>query len=314
MTRTITAMYDSRQEAEAARSQLESSGLSSGDISIIDQGASGMSDSSVQGDGGEHRGFFGALKDMFMPDQDRHAYSEGIRRGGFLLSARVEEDRADEAVRLLDSSSAVDFDSREDEWRQSGWDAQPMMDSGETTIPLAEEQLRVGKREVERGSVRVRSYVAETPVHEQVSLREERVDVERRPVNETLRGDGDVFREREIEMTERGEEAVVGKETIVTEEVTLRPQTEERVEQIDDTVRHTEIDVDDSRRDGPGMRDGGTRSTGMGLTGAETTDESRSFLDTGDHSIAMDPEGDSVNETEEERRMRLQHRDRDVRP
>jgi stress response protein YsnF len=53
----------------------------------------------------------------------------------------------------------------------------------EEHIPLVEEELRVGKREVNRGGARVRSYVREVPVHEQVSLREEHVDVERRPVS-----------------------------------------------------------------------------------------------------------------------------------
>jgi hypothetical protein len=54
------------------------------------------------------------------------------------------------------------------------------------TIPVIEEQLAVGKREMNRGGVRVRSFVRKTPVHEQVSLREEHVDVERRPVNQAL--------------------------------------------------------------------------------------------------------------------------------
>ena len=44
------------------------------------------------------------------------------------------------------------------------------------TIPVVEEDLRVGKREVGGGRVRVRSYVTERPVEEQVELRQERVD------------------------------------------------------------------------------------------------------------------------------------------
>ncbi|HEX8062397.1 MAG TPA: DUF2382 domain-containing protein [Allosphingosinicella sp.] len=55
--------------------------------------------------------------------------------------------------------------------------------SAEERIPIVEEELRVGKREVERGGARVRSYVTETPVSEQVNLREEHVSVERRPVD-----------------------------------------------------------------------------------------------------------------------------------
>jgi hypothetical protein len=61
----------------------------------------------------------------------------------------------------------------------TGTDAR-LTDRGEEVIPVAEERLRVGKRDVSHGRVRIRSYVVETPVEEQVTLREERVAVERR--------------------------------------------------------------------------------------------------------------------------------------
>lgn len=51
----------------------------------------------------------------------------------------------------------------------------------ETTIPVLEEELQVGKHAAE-GEVRVHTTVTEQPVEEQVHLREERVAVERRPV------------------------------------------------------------------------------------------------------------------------------------
>ena len=54
------------------------------------------------------------------------------------------------------------------------------------TIPVVEERLRVGKRDVGLGRVRVRSYVVEEPVSADVRLREERVEVERRPVDRPL--------------------------------------------------------------------------------------------------------------------------------
>ena len=248
MSRTLTAMYDSRSEAEAAKRELEASGLSEGSIQIIDQGSGS---GSTYADGGESRGFFGALKDMFMPDEDRHAYSEGLRRGHFLLSARVDDGDYDDAMRVLDSSSAVDFDTRQSEWRSSGWDSSPQLAEREESIPIAEERLAVGKREVERGGARVRSYVQETPVNEQVTLREEHVSVERRPVDERISSQdlerGNLLQEREVEMTERGEEAVVAKEARVREELVVRKTAEERTENIQETVRHTEVDVDEGR-------------------------------------------------------------------
>ncbi|HEY8617050.1 YsnF/AvaK domain-containing protein [Phenylobacterium sp.] len=257
--RTITALYDSRAEAEAAREQLVASGLASGDITISGQDSEASSSSS----GGEHRGFLAGLKDMFMPDEDRHAYHEGISRGGYLLSAQVDETSVDRACEILEGSSAVDFEQRQQQWRDSGWNGQSAFSGGATgametggvqgaeregVIPIAEERLAVGKREVERGGVRVRSYVRETPVHEQVRLREEHVEVERRPVNERVAGAADgIFEERSFEVSERGEEAVVGKETVITEELQVRKEVGERVEDIEDTVRHTEVDIDDGR-------------------------------------------------------------------
>jgi uncharacterized protein (TIGR02271 family) len=117
-------------------------------------------------------------------------------------------------------------------------------------IPIAEEELHVGKRQVGHGRVRIQSRVVETPVSEQVTLREERVDVERRPVSGTTQAStlgGDPFQERTIEVEERREEAVVSKEARVVEEVVVRKDVEQRTETVSDTVRKTEVDVEDER-------------------------------------------------------------------
>jgi len=112
------------------------------------------------------------------------------------------------------------------------------------TIPLVEETLRVGKRQVNTGRVRVRSYVVETPVNETVHLRDEHVEVERRPVDRPVTAGEDLFREREIEATTSREEAVVSKEARVREELVLHKSAEERDETIRDTVRRTEVRED----------------------------------------------------------------------
>jgi uncharacterized protein (TIGR02271 family) len=117
----------------------------------------------------------------------------------------------------------------------------------EEVIPVAEERLRVGKRDVSHGRVRIRSYVVETPVEEQVILREERVAVERRPADRVLSDADQAFQERTIEAEERGEEAVVSKEARVTEEVVVRKEAEQRTETVSDTVRQTEVEVEDER-------------------------------------------------------------------
>ena len=115
----------------------------------------------------------------------------------------------------------------------------------EERIPLVEERLVVGKREVEGGGIRVRSRVVEEPVSEQVRLRDEHVEVERRPVDARTEDADGLFRERTIEMSETDEEAVVAKEARVTEELIVRKDVDQHVEQVSDTVRRTEVDVEE---------------------------------------------------------------------
>ncbi len=87
MSRTVTAMFDSRSEAEAARSRLTASNIDADRVRIIDKSStsSSYSSGSTGTSGGDGQGFWASLKDMFVPDEDRHAYGEGISRGGYLL-------------------------------------------------------------------------------------------------------------------------------------------------------------------------------------------------------------------------------------
>ena len=118
-------------------------------------------------------------------------------------------------------------------------------DTNTAAIPVVQEQLKVGKREVQRGGVRVFSRVVETPVNESIGLREEHVNVQRRPVNEPISTtDSSAFKEQSIEMRETAEEAVVEKSARVVEEVTINKEVSQRQQQINDTVRHTEVEVE----------------------------------------------------------------------
>lgn len=292
MSRTLTALFDNRADAESAKQRLEAANIDISRVHVHDQQSTGYSESTAYSTN-QNRGFWENLKSAFLPDEDRHTYEEGIRRGGALLTAEVDEDDADEAVRVLEDANSVDLEDRSAQWRQSGWDydssrydstgagmnaatgvgmgagalgtgaaldadmtdrrttGADMTDrattGNEEHIPVVEEELVVGKREVNRGGVRVRSYVVEKPVHEQVRLRDETVQVERRPVEGRTADVGeDAFRERTIEMTETDEEAVVGKAARVVEEVVVRKDVDQRVEDINETVRRTEVDIDDA--------------------------------------------------------------------
>jgi uncharacterized protein (TIGR02271 family) len=292
MSRTVTALYDTRAEAESARQSL-SSHVDADSVRIIDQESAGRS---------------GGLGHLYVSEEDRHAFGEGIRRGGFLLCAEVSGDEdADKIVRLLEESASVDFDRRQESWRSEGWSPQPASSTGssamsasggsaassaaynqgtqtqtggrvveEQHIPVVEEELRVGKREVERGGARVRSYIRETPVHEQVTLREEHVEVERRPVDRPLSspassGAEDLLQERSIEMRETSEEAVVQKVANVKEEVVVRKTAEERTEQIDDTVRRTEVEVEGEQGSRPAFGSFGGGDSQSGQSGQSGT-------------------------------------------
>jgi uncharacterized protein (TIGR02271 family) len=119
--------------------------------------------------------------------------------------------------------------------------------SDEEVIPIVEERLHVGKREVNEGRVRVRSYVIETPVNEEVSLRREHVDVSRRPVDRPISDADRLFQDRTIEAEARSEEAVVAKDARVVEELVVSKTSENETRTVSDSVRRTEVEVEDER-------------------------------------------------------------------
>lgn len=123
---------------------------------------------------------------------------------------------------------------------------------GDTTIPIIKEDMEVGKREVETGGANIRTRIVERPVEEHIKLREEHVDVERRPVDRPAT-DADLAnaQEGELNITERAEEAVVDKEARVVEEVNIHKEVDEHDETIRDTVRNTEVDIDKLDPDDP---------------------------------------------------------------
>lgn len=127
----------------------------------------------------------------------------------------------------------------------SATDSQSRRGEGEIAVPVVEEQIRIGKRAVESGGVRVHSRVEEVPVEESVRLREERVHVERRPADRPVTdADARAIQGGDIEVTERSEEAVVAKRARVVEEVVVNKEVIERDETVRDSVRRTEVEIE----------------------------------------------------------------------
>ena len=283
MSHAIIGMFDSATQAAAARQQLLAAGISASAIRTTGTGAiSSSSGTSTQAtSGAEDKGFWASVKEMFGADEaaegDRHVsyYSEGARRGGVVLSVDATEAQADNVADILTSAGAVDVDAKAAEWEKSGWAAPTATATAATaatttaraasttdaagTIDLVKESLAVGKRVVNRGGVRIVKKVIERPVEESVSLREEHVSVDRRVVDRPLAGTdlADAFKEGTIEMTESGEEAVAAKSARVVGEVVVGKTATERTEKVRDTLRETDVQVE--------------QLPGQGATSAATT-------------------------------------------
>jgi uncharacterized protein (TIGR02271 family) len=273
-TRTITAFFENRQDADEAVQRLVSEGFSRNGIRVV-PGAQSSGASATTGNS-EGSGFWETLKDFFLPNEDRHLYAEGLRRGGHLVSMTTSDANYERALDILDDEGTIDLGERESEWRNAGWTGYTGADypakmtsqtetprpdqprDNEEVIPVVEEELRVGKREVNNGRVRVRSYVVETPVSEQVTLREEHVNVERRPVDRSTTGEDKLFQERSVELEQTSEEVVVSKDARVKEEVVVKKDVGQRTETVSDNVRRTEVDVEDDREDQGLSGTGGT--------------------------------------------------------
>ncbi len=112
------------------------------------------------------------------------------------------------------------------------------------TLQLAEEFLNVGKRAVRGGTTRIRRYTVEKPVEENVTLHNERVVLDRRPVTDGRVLANADFTDKTISMTEMNEEAVVSKTARVVEEIGLHKEASERVETVRDTLRKDDVEVE----------------------------------------------------------------------
>ena len=119
MSRTLTALFDTRADAEAGRQRLLDARVDADNIKIHDKSSVGDTGYSSH----DTPGLWASIKNAFLPDEDRHVYEEGVRRGGFLLTADIDSDDAGEAIRALEdvSVNSVDIDERASQWKSQGW-------------------------------------------------------------------------------------------------------------------------------------------------------------------------------------------------
>ena len=120
--------------------------------------------------------------------------------------------------------------------------AAPRTTTGEAEVVRSEEELRVGKREVEAGRARLRKWVETEPVQADVDLRRESVRVERQPIDQPV-SDAEIGNQ-EVEVPLRAEEAIVQKETVAKERIGLEKDVEVDRETVADEVRKERVDVE----------------------------------------------------------------------
>lgn len=300
---TVIAAFQNRDQAQRAADLLVQRGFDRSDVHVEHQQGStgGSSQPPQQPQQREPKGFFASL---FSSDDDYQQHGAGWDRavagGRCVVIADVEDTQeAQKAVSCLHEAGAVDVDDHQARQGDRASAAQPRAAAAGTprgtlsgtgkdgALEVVQEEMKVGKRTLEQGGVRVVQRLSEKPVREVVRLREEHAVVERRPVDRTIDGGmGDAFREGSMEVRESAEQAVVAKRAHVVEEVRLGKQVTEREEVIEDRLRRKDVDVE--RLDAGGQREreravaadkrvpqAGTREPGTGTPGMPRTDKDR---------------------------------------
>lgn len=270
MTQTVVGVFDTPDAARTAEETLISRGIDPSAVHLTAHeaayaGAEGTRQTHPEGTMGGIRNFF---SELFGSEHSEEAerYSEAVRRGGVLLSVDVPDGSDVEPVReALVEAGAMDVDRRAEYWRQQGWTgynpesqaytAEEVARERSAVLPVIQEEVEIGKREVGKGSVRVYSRVVETPVQESVNLREEHATVERHPVDRPASpADLEALGDKTVEIREMAEKAVVNKTARVVEEVVIGKEATQRTETIEDTVRHTEVEVERGTEGAAGFR------------------------------------------------------------
>lgn len=114
----VTALFDTRQDAEKARADLIAAGIPADAVRFV-HGPEAANAAVPQHD----QGFLKSLLDIFvfMPRYDRSSYAEALRRGGSALAVHVPRESYERVVDILDRDGAVDLDERETVWKAEGW-------------------------------------------------------------------------------------------------------------------------------------------------------------------------------------------------
>jgi stress response protein YsnF len=176
-------------------------------------------------------------------DKDKaDSYGKAMQKGGALVVAEADDDKADDALSTMRSFKALTPEALlEKLGNQTAEESQ--------TAQVIEEELEVGVSRT-TGGKRLKTEVSEREVQETVTLHEEHVEVEHNKVDRVLKPEeaAKAFQENTIEMTEVSEKPVVTKQAHVIEEVALSKQSGERDVTVSGTVRRQDVTVEEIDR------------------------------------------------------------------
>ena len=225
---TLVCLFHHYDQARAALADIQQAKLPDSAISVISANQSRNSGAS-------------SLQSLGVPDRDLHHLEAGVRDGGTIVAVAATGTDVSAVERIFGKHKANKIDEA----------VAPIVDSGhavtgDTAIPIVEEELQIGKRTVDQGGVRVYRRVVEIPAEESVNLREEHVVVGRSVVDRpATEADLQTASNRVVELTETEEEPVITKSAHVIEEVLIGKEVGQHTEHISDTVRKTEVDVEE---------------------------------------------------------------------
>jgi stress response protein YsnF len=226
MTISVITAFDDRKVADRAIDALRKEGVEERDIKIL----KGSADRLLR-----------EIADHGFGEKDARAFAEAAEEGKTLVAARVADDKSDRTVAIMEryETGGVDEESADDEGARTRTRGR--------TVPIVEEELAVETRKTANGGARVTSSVVERPVEQTVTLREERVTADRRPADrEASKEEVEAaFEEKTVEMMGTTEEVEVRKEPRVVGEVEITKQTRERDRTVRDTVRSTDLEVEE---------------------------------------------------------------------
>lgn len=206
--------------------------------SFDDQDAAGKAMEALRQEGFENSILEGSgdklireLADRGFSKDDAREFADAAEQGKTLVAAKVSDDKADQAASIMERFEAS---------QECGGG------SGET-LPIVEEELSVQKGKAVSGGVRATTTVEETPVEKTVTLKDETVSAGRKDADRTLGPDEAkaAFEEKTVEMMGTTETAEVQKEARVVGEVVLNKETSEHEETVRDTLRKTDVKVEE---------------------------------------------------------------------